>query len=366
MLLSSLPSKLTIPFAYSGTKNTIPTASQIGITPGAASLTDGFPPLTATPLTAGGVPPSVGDMNGILYEVSAWANWSSAGGTVQYDSTFSTAVSGYPKNALLASTTVGQLWLNTVDGNTANPDSGGAGWVLIKPAYGVIGQVRNAKMSVTTAGTSATFTADEIVVGTSLGGLQTMLASYSQTISLATTGAGGMDTGSAPTSGYVALYAIYGSAGTSILAVNATSAAAPTVYGGSNLPTGYTYSALISVWPTNGSGQFVVGYQRDRSVILTNTSVLTGGTATTWTSVSLAGAVPLNAISIAGSGSTGGPVSLLIATNSAGTLNLRVFNATAAEQSNFDRYILATPQTIYYQVSSASYSAGINITGYDF
>ena len=58
MQLINAPGKLVLPFANAGAKNTIPTASQIGIVAGAASLTDGFPPLTRTPLAAGGVPPS--------------------------------------------------------------------------------------------------------------------------------------------------------------------------------------------------------------------------------------------------------------------------------------------------------------------
>ena len=132
MLLSSIPAKIVEAFAVNGTKNTIPVASQIGITPGAASFNDGFPPLTATPLAAGGVPPSVGDMNGVLFDISAWAAWMSAGGTVQYDSTFSAAIGGYPKNAVLASTTAGLLWMNSVDNNTTNPDSGGSNWLPIQ------------------------------------------------------------------------------------------------------------------------------------------------------------------------------------------------------------------------------------------
>ena len=51
------PPQLTQAFAFSGTKNLIPVPSQIGITPGAASFTDGFPPLTATPIGSGGIPP---------------------------------------------------------------------------------------------------------------------------------------------------------------------------------------------------------------------------------------------------------------------------------------------------------------------
>jgi hypothetical protein len=129
MQASNAPAKIPLPFANSGTKNTIPTASQIAITPGAASLTDGFPPVTRTPIAAGGVPPFGADMNGILFEISANTQWENAGGFYPYDATFSTAIGGYPKGAVLAKVGNNGLWMSTVDNNTTNPDTGGAGWI---------------------------------------------------------------------------------------------------------------------------------------------------------------------------------------------------------------------------------------------
>ncbi|AMM14255.1 hypothetical protein AX768_09255 [Burkholderia sp. PAMC 28687] len=129
MQASNAPTKVPLPFANAGAKNAIPTASQIGVTPGAASLTDGFPPLTRTPVAAGGVPPSGQDMNGILNLLSANIQWENAGAFFPYDATFSTAISGYPKGALLAKAANNGFWLNTADNNTTNPDTGGAGWV---------------------------------------------------------------------------------------------------------------------------------------------------------------------------------------------------------------------------------------------
>jgi len=132
MQASDVPLKLPIPFANGAGGayiRTIPVASQIGITDGAASLTDGFPPLTATPVGAGGVPPSIEDMNGILEEISAWSRWQAAGGPVTYDAAFQAAIGGYPRGAMVMSTvTFGKLYLSTADNNTTNPDAGGAGW----------------------------------------------------------------------------------------------------------------------------------------------------------------------------------------------------------------------------------------------
>ena len=134
MQLTNTPGKLVLPFANAGAKNTIPTASQIGITAGAASLTDGFPPLTRTPIAAGGVPPSGLDMNGILYELSAILRWANAGGGYAYDAAFATDsnVGGYPKGARIMRSDGLGYWFNTVENNTTDPEAAGAaaaGWV---------------------------------------------------------------------------------------------------------------------------------------------------------------------------------------------------------------------------------------------
>lgn len=130
MQSSNIPTKIPLPFANSGTKRAIPTASQVGITPGAASLTDGFPPLTFTPLAAGGIPPAGADFNGILNTVTAIQQWQSAGGIFQYDSTFSTAIGGYPKGAVLLGTDFLTSFISTIENNTNDPNaSTPVGWV---------------------------------------------------------------------------------------------------------------------------------------------------------------------------------------------------------------------------------------------
>lgn len=128
MQITNQPLKLPIPFSNSGAKNTIPVPSQ-GPSSSAASLTDGFPVLTRTPLTVGGIPPDGLDMNGILYEITAINNWQNAGGMFTYDAAFSTSIAGYPKGAYLLRSDGNGFWFNTVDANTTNPETGGAGWV---------------------------------------------------------------------------------------------------------------------------------------------------------------------------------------------------------------------------------------------
>lgn len=132
MQTSSLPKRLPVPFAQNGEKQTIPVASQVGITGGRASYNDGFPVLTRTPLSGGGIPPFGTDFNGVLNEITAAVRWQQSGGGYPYDSEFSTTISGYPKGSLIPNSTNSGFWLNTVDANTTNPEnttSALTGWV---------------------------------------------------------------------------------------------------------------------------------------------------------------------------------------------------------------------------------------------
>ena len=145
MQVSNTPTKLPVPFANTAGVSyirSVPTNSQIGVVDGAASLADGFPPLTATPLVSGGVPPSIKDFNGILNVVSAWSRWAAAGNATHFDSSFATAIGGYPKGAVLHSSTVpGVLWVSMVDNNTVDPNgTPGANWQAVRDAQTLSGQ----------------------------------------------------------------------------------------------------------------------------------------------------------------------------------------------------------------------------------
>lgn len=136
---SSQPKLIPTPFADNGAKQNIPNDSQIGIAAGRASYVDGFPPLTRTPLAAGGVPPFGTDFNGVLNDITAAIRWSQSGAGYPFNSAFNTAISGYPKGARIPNSTLDGYWLNTIDGNTANPEATGSaitGWVPAE-SYGV-------------------------------------------------------------------------------------------------------------------------------------------------------------------------------------------------------------------------------------
>lgn len=113
----------------------IPVASQIPITPGAASLEDGFVPLNMQdPASQGGVPPFGQDMNGILRMLSAYCVWLQAGMGFYYDAAFAAANDGYAVGAQLQSTTNDALqWLNTLADNMTDPDDPdyADGWIAL-------------------------------------------------------------------------------------------------------------------------------------------------------------------------------------------------------------------------------------------
>lgn len=191
MNLSNAPALQSTPFANSGTKNTIPVASQIGITPGAASMTDGFPPVCSEPIASGGVPPFGADFNGILYQLSYAMRWNQAGGTYAYNSAFSTAISGYPKGALLQRADGKGYWLNLSDGNTSSPDSAGANWAAVRANIGT------ASIAMTTGSntpTSTTLAVKTLLLTGSLASAATLVlpltAGASWIVANNTTGAG--------------------------------------------------------------------------------------------------------------------------------------------------------------------------------
>lgn len=241
---------------------------------------------------------------------------------------------------------------------------------------GVVGNSRNAKMSVPAASATATFTADELIVQTGLGGRQYKLSSFSKTINLATTsaGAGGMDTGTVPAAGFVALYAIYNPTTqvSALLAVNATSVLAPEVYGGANMPSGYTASALVSVWRT-ASSQFTVGFLRDRKIVFSDVMITTvSSQVSSRTAVGISAGAPINAtsvkcrLSIAGTGTS--PTLSIEASTSTAISGESLQSTGISGLVNAFNVEVLTPQVVYWIcTSSGTFTSGsLSVMGYSF
>lgn len=137
---SDTPSRITKAFGVNGLKNTIPVDSSTTTdNNGVATFDKGFPPVTMQPLSAGGIPPSGKDMNGVLYSTTIQQQWQNAGMTYPFSQDFSDAVSGYPKGAIVPSSVYTGQWLNLNEANGTSPESptgANTGWVPINN-YGV-------------------------------------------------------------------------------------------------------------------------------------------------------------------------------------------------------------------------------------
>uniref|UniRef100_A0AAU6W307 Tail fiber protein n=3 Tax=unclassified bacterial viruses TaxID=12333 RepID=A0AAU6W307_9VIRU len=381
MLISNQPEKISVPFANSGGKQPIPVESQVGLEDGRASFTDGFPPLTRTPLSAGGKPPFGTDMNGILYAITKILQWQSAGGGFSYDSEFAASIGGYPKGAKIASADGRSMWISLVDSNVSNPDTGGAGWAPLFPA-GVIGASRKASMRVSAASTTASFTANQIVVAQALGGQSYSLSSISASINLSTVGAGGMNSGLAPASGWVSIYLIYNpsSDAYALLGVDSSSSVSPEVFSGSGMPGGFTASALISVWKTNSSRQLVVGALQGRSVSLPGSLAVSSSTSTpVITQVNIASCVPPNAnacggfMLVSGINTTNAQVNIYSDALGSGEIQAAGNSTTGGVQNisgaPFSYVKILTQQSIWWSVgaTTGTVTGGtIRISSYDF
>lgn len=243
-----------------------------------------------------------------------------------------------------------------------------------------VGSGRNISAYLSAAASSVSITADQIVVSTALNGQTYVLSSFNKSVTLTTTGAGGMDTGSAPTSGYVAIYAIYNptTQASALLAVNATSAAAANVYGGANMPSGYTASALVAVWPTDGTGKFIVAKLNDRRLSIAQKVAFTTTTGqVSLTSLSISSSIPPNAKRVSGitvcactNGSATLGTTIASDASNTGSQNSQVFSNSSTSQQVSGNYgvDLATPQTIYYTFqngSGTSPSLTIYVTAYE-
>lgn len=144
MTRSGAPAKFPVPFANSAGSSYItyplPTASQIGIKNCAASLTDGFPPLTMQAASAGGCAPFGQDINGIIKQMTQWNQQTQAGAVPQYDSSFQSYIGGYPEGSILSqASNPSCFWISQSDNNNTDPDTGGSGWTGVCPGGGAGG-----------------------------------------------------------------------------------------------------------------------------------------------------------------------------------------------------------------------------------
>lgn len=84
MAIQSQPSRISEPFAGSGTKNVIPATNTTPSASQAASWASGFPPECSQPISAGGCPVPRNDMNGVLNQMSQDYSFRQDGGVWEW------------------------------------------------------------------------------------------------------------------------------------------------------------------------------------------------------------------------------------------------------------------------------------------
>lgn len=125
MKLTDLPALVGTPFAENGIKTAISQNTSPGTN--AASYNDGFPAITMTELTNGGLPPRGSDFNQILYELAKSVQWAGTGALYKFSAEFATKIGGYPKGSKVIGSD-GDVYESLSDDNLNDP-VGGAGWV---------------------------------------------------------------------------------------------------------------------------------------------------------------------------------------------------------------------------------------------
>jgi hypothetical protein len=271
--------------------------------------------------------------------------------------------------------------LDTANGSlyectTAGPASS-AVWLAIagpNAIPSIAGVTQRLTANLTSAGNSVAFTADYATVAAALGGASSTLANFSQTLNIANTGIGGMVGGAAGANAFVSIYAAGGPSGTGIFGVaTSTSTSSPTV--AASPPAGYTQTALIGVWPTNATSQLVAGFVVDREFSYqSGVRVLTNGSATSATSISLSSTVPVVARAIEGiffgeetSSVSSTSEACFGSTSAVTTSNLQIqvsASIVGGGVTLYGRLPLPVSQTVYYLVGHSTMDASLTITGY--
>lgn len=253
---------------------------------------------------------------------------------------------------------------------TVNTQGQATAITTVNVVQGAMPGARNLSETLSSAAASTTVTADQVVMCTALGGTCYAVGSYSEIFNGADTGAGGMDTGALPTSGWVALYAIYDPTTTaaSILGYNCASACG-TIYPGANMPSGYTASVLLTVLPTNSTPDIVAQYATGKWVYyFQGVEVLSSAsTGVSCTSLSLSGAVPppavmYNAVAIitAGSSPSAGSYVLFNSLQSGCSQYSLSYKVYLDDTYTRDQTFAAIPvlaQTIYYGLTNTGTSS---------
>ena len=199
-----------------------------------------------------------------------------------------------------------QLYASNIDNNTGNALGAAvsnADWIYLGDlaSLGTSSTIKGYRKlaGAWASNTTATWTAESLVAQNS-SNQPVQLNAYNQTLNIATAGAGGLDTGAIAANTWYYVFAIYNPTGPTTSIIMSLSSSAPT------LPAGYTSKIRIGAVYLDGSShirgflqegpdvQHVVGNNLPAPIIISS------GSQTIWTAVSVASVVPTTASRIMG------------------------------------------------------------------
>jgi hypothetical protein len=208
--------------------------------------------------------------------------------------------------------------------------------------------------------------ADAVVLFDSSGNPK-RFTSLNETLNIANSGANGLDTGSEANSTWYYIWAI-GKADGTLDALLSTSGSSPT------LPTDYIYKGVLGCVYNNSSGNLLRYGQNGAGFTIENTSVLSLGAATNFTSIDLSAIIPpiatqVHMTGIAASSSGTNTVGLFVAPHGSSTTPTYGGEANVLDTVGTSGFraplvcLIIISQTIYYRVGGTNAVGTITVWG---
>lgn len=155
------PELILTPFGESanpGTINEIPESLTPSDPVQSASWQAGFPLVTMTPLSAGGIPPRGQDVNGALRAISRHSAFLGGGGQYKWSASYVAAKGGYSIGDVIQSNDGLNSYVSLVDGNTVDfnsvPSSIGTSWKIYSGVGLIQGQATEASPGIAAIATT--------------------------------------------------------------------------------------------------------------------------------------------------------------------------------------------------------------------
>lgn len=163
----SVPKFLTKAFAAAGGKADVPMTGA-DINNGRADYDNGFPPVTRTPIAAGGIPPYGVDMNGVLFDLSSAIQYLQAGMVFPYSQDLADALGGYDIGAIVSDISDNSIHYKSIIANNTTPPPS-VGWDV----YGAVNFATQAEFD---AHASNDLAVSPLVMQPQLSGVATLTA----------------------------------------------------------------------------------------------------------------------------------------------------------------------------------------------